>query len=112
VGPQLHPAGGRDPEEVRAGLEDRGLSFHSWSNGPGATYGWHDHDYSKTLVCLTGSPSPPGTAPTVRGSIPPLPPCTGLAFEREALQAQAKVGILAGSVVAALLGAAILSRRS
>jgi NhaA family Na+:H+ antiporter len=35
---------------------------------------------------------------------------TGLAFADEALQAQAKTGILAGSLVAALLGAAILSR--
>ena len=33
---------------------------------------------------------------------------TGLAFADEALQAQAKVGILAGSVSAALLGAAVL----
>jgi NhaA family Na+:H+ antiporter len=37
---------------------------------------------------------------------------TGLAFESEALQAEAKMGILAGSLVAALLGAAVLSRRS
>ena len=37
---------------------------------------------------------------------------TGLAFESAALQAEAKMGILAGSLVAALLGAAILSRRS
>jgi NhaA family Na+:H+ antiporter len=36
---------------------------------------------------------------------------TGLAFESGALQAQAKMGILAGSLVAALVGAAILSRR-
>ena len=36
---------------------------------------------------------------------------TALAFTDEALQAQAKVGILSGSALAALLGAAILSRR-
>jgi NhaA family Na+:H+ antiporter len=36
---------------------------------------------------------------------------TGLAFESDTLQAQAKMGILAGSLVAALLGAAVLSRR-
>ena len=35
---------------------------------------------------------------------------TGLAFSSEALQAQAKIGILAGSLTAALLGAAILRR--
>ncbi len=34
---------------------------------------------------------------------------TGLAFADEALQAQAKIGILAGSLFAALLGVAILS---
>ncbi len=33
---------------------------------------------------------------------------TGLAFEHEALQAQAKIGILAGSLAAALVGAALL----
>jgi Na+/H+ antiporter NhaA len=36
---------------------------------------------------------------------------TGLAFKSEALQAEAKMGILAGSLVAALLGAVVLSRR-
>jgi NhaA family Na+:H+ antiporter len=35
---------------------------------------------------------------------------TGLAFSDDALQAQAKIGILAGSMVAALVGAAVLTR--
>jgi quercetin dioxygenase-like cupin family protein len=48
-------ASGRDPKEVRAELEGRGLALRSWSNGPGETYGWHDHSYHKTLVCLAGS---------------------------------------------------------
>jgi quercetin dioxygenase-like cupin family protein len=26
-----------------------------WSNGPGDTYGWHDHPYDKHLVCVEGS---------------------------------------------------------
>ena len=26
-----------------------------WSNGPGDTYGWHDHGYHKVLFCLSGS---------------------------------------------------------
>jgi mannose-6-phosphate isomerase-like protein (cupin superfamily) len=26
-----------------------------WDNGPGDTYGWHDHDYHKVLFCLSGS---------------------------------------------------------
>lgn len=55
MGSSLLPASGRDPEEVRTGLEARGLDLHLWSNGPNATYAWHDHDYHKTLICLTGS---------------------------------------------------------
>ena len=51
---KLLPASGRDPEEVRAELEARGLELRSWSNGPSETYGWHDHSYHKTLVCLVG----------------------------------------------------------
>ena len=35
---------------------------------------------------------------------------TGLAFAEEALQTQAKTGILAGSLIAALIGAAVLRR--
>ena len=52
---KLLPASGRDPKEVRAELEARGLELLSWSNGQGETYGWHDHSYHKTLVCLAGS---------------------------------------------------------
>ena len=26
-----------------------------WGNGPGDTYGWHDHAYHKVLFCLAGS---------------------------------------------------------
>lgn len=26
-----------------------------WGNGPGDTYGWHDHRYHKVLLCLCGS---------------------------------------------------------
>jgi quercetin dioxygenase-like cupin family protein len=32
-----------------------GLTPHSWSNGPGDTYGWHAHDYHKVLYCVRGS---------------------------------------------------------
>jgi quercetin dioxygenase-like cupin family protein len=54
MGAQLVPAAGRDPDTVHAELEARGLALHSWSNRPGDTYGWHDHGYHKTLVCLAG----------------------------------------------------------
>jgi mannose-6-phosphate isomerase-like protein (cupin superfamily) len=26
-----------------------------WSNGPGDTYGWHEHGFHKVLFCLEGS---------------------------------------------------------
>ena len=26
-----------------------------WGNGPGETYGWHDHWFHKVLFCLEGS---------------------------------------------------------
>jgi quercetin dioxygenase-like cupin family protein len=55
MGSVLLPGAGRDPEKVRAELEGRGLALRGWSNGPGDTYGWHDHSYHKTLVCLAGS---------------------------------------------------------
>lgn len=55
VGSQHLLAAGRSPDEVRAELEGRGLDLRSWSNGPGESYGWHDHSYHKVLVCLAGS---------------------------------------------------------
>lgn len=36
-------------------MREEGLDPRSWGNGPGDTYGWHDHPYHKTLVCLVGS---------------------------------------------------------
>jgi quercetin dioxygenase-like cupin family protein len=54
MGSRVHRASGRDPGAVRAELEGRSLALRSWSNGPGDTYGWHDHSYHKTLVCLAG----------------------------------------------------------
>jgi quercetin dioxygenase-like cupin family protein len=32
-----------------------GLQPRSWGNGPGDTYGWHDHAYHKVLYCVRGS---------------------------------------------------------
>ena len=55
MGSRLLTGEGRDPEEIRAELEGRGLALHDWSNGPDYDYGWHDHGYHKTLICLTGS---------------------------------------------------------
>jgi quercetin dioxygenase-like cupin family protein len=32
-----------------------GLSPQGWRNGPGDTYGWHQHPYHKVLYCVRGS---------------------------------------------------------
>jgi quercetin dioxygenase-like cupin family protein len=55
MGSRVVPASGRDAAAVQAELEGRGLALWEWGNGPGDTYGWHDHPYHKTLVCLAGS---------------------------------------------------------
>jgi hypothetical protein len=49
--------GGSPTEEDLVGrLAGEGLSdLRWWSNGPGATYGWHDHPYHKVLYCARGS---------------------------------------------------------
>jgi quercetin dioxygenase-like cupin family protein len=36
-------------------FQDEGLSPHRWGNGPGDTYGWHQHPYHKVLYCVRGS---------------------------------------------------------
>jgi len=36
-------------------LRDAGVEPHAWSNGPGDRYGVHSHDYTKLLVCASGS---------------------------------------------------------
>lgn len=43
------------PGEVERRMRGEGLDPRGWSNGPGDTYGWHDHPYHKTLYCLVGS---------------------------------------------------------
>ena len=55
MGTRVVPGSGRDPGDLRAELEARGLELQPWSNGAGYEYGWHDHAYHKTLICLTGS---------------------------------------------------------
>jgi len=49
-GSGLAPAGC----DVERRLREEGLLPRSWSNGPGDTYGWHDHSGHKTLWCLSG----------------------------------------------------------
>jgi quercetin dioxygenase-like cupin family protein len=43
-------------EQLERRFRDEGLSeVRWWSNGPGDTYGWHDHPYHKVLFCAEGS---------------------------------------------------------
>lgn len=75
----LIPSAGRSLAEVRASLERRGLVLRSWANGPGDTYGWHDHPYHKTLVCLEGTivfHTDDGDLPLTAGDVLELPPGT------------------------------------
>lgn len=44
-----------DRERIEARYAAEGLRPYSWDNGPGDRYGWHAHDYTKVLYCVTGS---------------------------------------------------------
>jgi hypothetical protein len=47
---------GPSPASVDARFREEGLGAPRWwSNGPGDTYGWHDHPYRKVLYCRRGS---------------------------------------------------------
>jgi len=35
-------------------MRAEGLSPYGWGNGPGDTYGWHEHGYEKVLYCVHG----------------------------------------------------------
>lgn len=41
-------------DEIAARMRTEGLSPHGWGNGPGDTYGWHEHGYEKVLYCVRG----------------------------------------------------------
>ena len=43
------------PEEIEGRFRTEGLEPRAWSNGPGDTYGWHEHEYHKVLYCLSGA---------------------------------------------------------
>ena len=43
------------PADPAATLRAEGMTPHTWSNGPGDTYGWHSHGYHKSLICVRGS---------------------------------------------------------
>ncbi len=43
------------PDKTVAGMRNEGLQTRRWSNAPGDTYDWHEHEYHKVLYCLSGS---------------------------------------------------------
>lgn len=44
-----------DTATTRAAFDAAGLTPSTWSNGPGDTYGRHEHSYHKVLYCVAGS---------------------------------------------------------
>jgi quercetin dioxygenase-like cupin family protein len=44
-----------DPASVARQLRSEGVEPYAWSNGPGDRYPVHSHDYTKLLMCATGS---------------------------------------------------------
>lgn len=52
-----NPAEGAPPleQELDAWFRGEGLEPRWWSNGPGDTYGRHDHPYHKVLYCSEGT---------------------------------------------------------
>ena len=42
-------------ETVARRLRSEGVEPYAWSNGPGDRYGVHDHEYTKLLMCASGS---------------------------------------------------------
>jgi quercetin dioxygenase-like cupin family protein len=44
-----------DAATVAVRLRDEGVQAVSWSNGPGDRYGFHEHGYTKLLMCAAGS---------------------------------------------------------
>ena len=41
-------------DQIAARMRAEGLSPHGWGNGPGQSYGWHEHGYEKVLYCVRG----------------------------------------------------------
>jgi hypothetical protein len=44
-----------DPSAIEAALRREARDVYGWSNGPGDTYGEHEHAYTKLLYCTRGS---------------------------------------------------------
>jgi mannose-6-phosphate isomerase-like protein (cupin superfamily) len=58
MGTRRTPAQGVAPsrDELERRFREEGLwEVRWWSNGPGDTFGWHDHPFHKVLFCSEGS---------------------------------------------------------
>jgi quercetin dioxygenase-like cupin family protein len=56
--PQVSPWPFPDPPTetaLRRMLDAEGLSYYTWSNGPGDTYAAHSHTYNKVIYVVQGS---------------------------------------------------------
>jgi mannose-6-phosphate isomerase-like protein (cupin superfamily) len=66
-------------DEIAARMRAGGLSPHGWGNGPGDTYGWHEHGCEKVLYCVRGRIvfwTAGGDIELGPGDKMVLPPCT------------------------------------
>jgi len=51
---ERHDGAPPSEDEIAARMHAEGLSPHGWGNGPGDSYGWHEHSYDKVLYCVRG----------------------------------------------------------
>ena len=93
-------------DQIAARMRAEGLSPHGWGNGPGDTYGWHEHGYEKVLYCVRGQivfHTPGGDIELGPGDKMVLPPHTAHA-QRSARRACAASKRPAGKTRARLTG--------
>lgn len=49
------PGASLSRHDVEIGLRAEGLTPHAWGDGANFSYGRHDHEHHKVLVCMSGS---------------------------------------------------------
>ena len=82
---------------IEATLRGEARDVYGWSNGPGDTYGEHEHGYTKLLYCTRGSID----FVLVGGDRVAMRPGDRLVLSRTALAAVAVTFFLMGSLTAA-----------
>lgn len=55
MGARVTPGSATRADALDTFAAERCSAPRSWGNGPGDTYGWHEHPQPKVLFCLEGS---------------------------------------------------------